>query len=118
MSNTPERMSAEQWATKCAAKYNPSYYSVPFTPHAWVIDAMEVYAALQVEADRQTRLSTLNAYLERAEKAEAELKEVTRQRDAAIELLKELKTYIWDSTVDNSISHFLSQLENEKKDGE
>lgn len=71
---------------------------------------MEQYAAHQIDADRQTGLSSLNALLERAELAEQLLTEVTRQRDEAVKLLgvNEREYY----------KDFCRQLENEKKDGE
>lgn len=121
---------AEQVAVKCASISRPSYYSEPFYPHQWVLDAMEQYAAQQVEGLKYQYVQVITEHVDQKMKAERErdtwqdaalrkgeeLEEVKRQRDEANALLLECKNHVDSDAVDRAISNHLSQLENEKKD--
>jgi hypothetical protein len=124
MSNTPERLSAEEIISDLVIKIKTNVGTFYMVDPKKLESAIEQCAETAVASYADTIATNIIVELKRGKEIEtdrdqlrAELKEVTRQRDEAIELLKELKTYIWDSTVDNSISHFLSQLENKQKDG-
>lgn len=121
---TPESIFKKIWSYGQIAKWKHGALDHDMTRNV-AIQEIDQYAAQQVEL-KTSELCQMHVrqdlrQRERAEQAEKQLAEVTRQRDEAIRWAISFRSKGCPDPLQESFDwfmHTISQLENEKKDGE